>query len=281
MDRKYFCLVAGLPDIFLDETKYSSTLQEFKEYLKLELHPNDFELIKLLYLPYDNKNLTRFLFEGIEDFNPLANFSPEDIQEQISRLDAILEMKDILPSYMVRFIKDFKNEEIEKTSGEWEKYLTDLYYAYILDTKNAFLHRWFRFELDLKNIQTAVNCRKHKMEIGNQLVGVNDVTDLLARNQGADFGLAIEIEDIDYIIQIAETENLLEREKRIDQYKWAYLDDHTFFHYFTIEKIIGYQLKLMMVFRWMELDRETGEKMFRGLIDEMKESYEFPEEFKI
>ncbi|MFP4058985.1 MAG: DUF2764 family protein [Bacteroidota bacterium] len=282
MSRKYFCLVAGFPDIFLDETKYSSTLLEFKEYLEQELHPDDFGLIRLIYLSYDNKNLLDYLIHDTEDFNPLGNYTLEDVKEQMYWLDDIPGVEGgELPPYMVSFIRNFKSDESGKTYTDWEKYITELYYKHLLETKNDFIANWFRFELNLKNILTAVNCRKHNIEIEKQLVTENEVATILARNHGADFGLSIEIEDIDYIIKVAETENLLERENLIDLYKWNYLDEHTFFHYFTIERVFAYQLKLIMVFRWMGLDKETGEAMFRSLIKEMKESYEFPEEFKI
>jgi len=41
--RNYYYLVAGMPDIVLDQSKISVTLSEFKEELKVNLHPADYK----------------------------------------------------------------------------------------------------------------------------------------------------------------------------------------------------------------------------------------------
>ncbi len=281
MSRKYFYLVSGMPDLFLDENKRPSSLMEFKEFLTESLHPKDLGLMQLLYLPYDNQNLLDYYINKKEELNPLSNYTLEDIQEQENWLDAIYDAPDILPSYMKRFIEEYQVDPGKKSYTGWEKYLIDLYYQHVLQTENLFLQKWFEFDVNLKNVLTALNCREHGMEMQDQIVGVNEVAKILQKDQGSDFGLTTEVEDIDYIIQSAEIENLVERELRIDKYRWDYLNENTFFEYFTIEKVISYQLKLFMVFRWLELNKEDGEEMFRSLIDEMKEHYKEQEkEFK-
>jgi hypothetical protein len=270
-----------MPDLFLDENKRPLSLMEFKELLMETLHPEDLGLVQLLYLPYDNQNLLDYFIHKKEDLNPLGNYSLEEIQEQLSWLDAIYDAPGILPSYMKRFIEEYQADSGKRSYTGWEKYLTDLYYQHVLGTENPFLQHWFAFDLNLKNILTALNCREHGLEMKNQVVGDNEVASILQKDQGSDFGLSTEVEDIDYIIQSAEIENLVERELRIDKYRWDYLNENTFFEYFTVEKVIAYQLKLFMVSRWLELKKEAGEEMFRTLIDEMKEYYKDQEkEFK-
>ena len=56
--RNYHYLVAGLPDIIPDQKKVSLTIIDFRQELEYHLHADDFSLIKLLFLPYDNTNLT-------------------------------------------------------------------------------------------------------------------------------------------------------------------------------------------------------------------------------
>jgi len=71
----------------------------------------------------------------------------------------------------------------------------------------------------------------------------------------------------------------IEREKRIDLIKWELLDEWTFFYYFTIERIFAYTLKVEIIERWLKLDRETGNKLFSELLNNLETSYEFPKEF--
>ncbi|NQU86883.1 MAG: DUF2764 family protein, partial [Mariniphaga sp.] len=84
----------------------------------------------------------------------------------------------------------------------------------------------------------------------------------------------------DHIFRVAESNTSPEeKEKAIDKILWAYLDEQTFFHYFTVEKILSYIIKLSIIERWMKLDAETGKALLNKLIEELKLSYTFPEEF--
>ena len=75
--------------------------------------------------------------------------------------------------------------------------------------------------------------------------------------------------------------DISEKEKAFDNIKWKFLDEHTFFNYFTIEKILSFVIKLNIVERWIELDNETGKALFNRLINDIKMSYKFPEEFSV
>ena len=57
LKKKYYCLIAGLPDIILDDKKIRENSTEFKTELKNQLTKTDFNLAELLYLDIDNKNL--------------------------------------------------------------------------------------------------------------------------------------------------------------------------------------------------------------------------------
>ena len=50
----YYCLVAGLPDVNLDDGKLNYTVENFKSELYPELSRKDQLLIDLFYLKYDN-----------------------------------------------------------------------------------------------------------------------------------------------------------------------------------------------------------------------------------
>ena len=67
----------------------------------------------------------------------------------------------------------------------------------------------------------------------------------------------------------------------MDKIKWDYLDEYTFFHYFTIEKVISYVLKILITERWIKLDSETGKTLLNKLLNELKTSYKLDEEFSL
>lgn len=275
LPRNYYCLIAGLPDIVPDDTKISLTQADFYRELQEQLNPKDFELIELLFLPVDNKNLLNLLEKKKEPFLPLGKYSVEEFEEQIKEPGDILD-------YLEEFIIHYKNDTPVFPGLSWENQLTTLYYDYILTTKNEFLRNWFEFELNIKNIITGINCRKHDFDSEKQLIGINPIVESIKKSNAKDFGLSNEIPFKDKIFQLYEMENKFhEREKGIDSIKWEYLDENTFFHYFSIEKIISFVIKLSIVERWLTINKEAGIAMFNRLLKDMEKGYTLPEEFNV
>jgi hypothetical protein len=68
--------------------------------------------------------------------------------------------------------------------------------------------------------------------------------------------------------------------EKIDLLRWEFIDEAVFFHYFDIDKILGYLLRLMIALRWFRLERPAGESLFRELLEKMEKSYQLPEEFQ-
>ena len=273
MSRNYYCLVAGLPDISLEDGKLSFTLQEFIEELKEFLHPADINLIEMMFLKHDNFNLLNILEKNEVPFQKGGKFSKEELEEQVKE-------PTTLPSYMQEFIIAFQEDKkiIEGMSRENE--LASLYTDYLLSSKNDFLKEWFELEVNIKNILSALTCKKHDMPLKKEIIGTNTVSDLLKKNTTDDFGLQGELEYMDNLIRIFDDKNLAEREKNIDLLKLDILEERSFFNYFSIEKIIAFVVKLSLVERWLILDRKTGEEMFNKLLKNLETSYEFPEEFR-
>ncbi len=284
MKHYYYCLIAGLPDIFIEDNKLSFGLRDFKDQLIEEKLPQeDLKLIQSFFWRYDNQNLLIRLTDSNNEPNTLANLSPEDLDElfAMAKDDSLENLKGRVPSYLGEFINAYKNETPLIPGKSWENQLAELYYQYIQILDNEFIRNWYDFEVGLTNILTAFNCRKHQMEIQGELIGDNELTANLAKSNARDFGISNEFPKLEAILRAVEEDNILEKEKKIDLLKWELLDDWTFFHYFTIEKIFAYILKMEMIERWLRLDKKTGEELFNRLLTNLESSYEFPEEFTI
>ncbi|MCG8410849.1 MAG: DUF2764 domain-containing protein [Bacteroidales bacterium] len=278
MFRNYYhYFIAGLQDIFLDDTEVHFSMLDFKEELKEHLKPEDYTLAELLFLPYDNENLLKYLNEDYEDYNKLGSFSVQDFEVEFSD-----EKQGILPDYMYEFVQNYKDEEQTKhINKSWENILTEMYYNYVLKTKNKFLKQWFEFNLNLNNILIGHNCRKYNVDAEKQLIGNSFVTQSILNNNAKDFGLDSEISYINEVIALAENDNLLAREKGVDNLRWNKVEEVTLFDYFSIEVVLAYTIKLDIAYRWLELDEETGRQMFAEIIDNLKTGFEFPKEFAI
>jgi hypothetical protein len=275
--KSYYCLVAGLPDLFFNESKTGINSLTFRNELKIELIEEDFQLAKLLYLPFDNQNLLTLLFQPENSFQTTGNFNKLFLEEQI-------EKPIELPEYMANFILWVKKSEIKTQLPEAETKLLKIFYEYVFKGKNTFIKQWFSFELNLKNALTALNCQSFGYPIKNQLIETknSNVYDLLKSNRLKPDLFEEELPFAEIIFRVAESnKSMLEKEKTIDSIKWDWLDEHTFFFYFTIEKILGFIIKLQIIERWIILDTGTGKQLLKKLLNELKASYTFPTEFSL
>ncbi len=275
--NKYFYFIAGLQDVILDDTELNFSMLQFKQELMEHLKPEDNKLAELLFLPYDNVELLRFVKGDVVHKNDLGPFSVQDFEVEFSD-----EKQGILPSYMYKFVELYRDEELSKDiTKSWETLLTEMYFEYVLETKNKFLKQWFEFNQNLSNILIGQNCRDHNLEVEKQLIGNNMVSNAILESNAKDFGLEVELPYVSEILALTENENLLAREKGLDQLKWDKVEEITLFDYFTIEVVLTYTIKLDIAYRWLELDEKTGRQMFGKIINDLKSGFEFPKEFAI
>jgi hypothetical protein len=69
------------------------------------------------------------------------------------------------------------------------------------------------------------------------------------------------------------------KEKRIDAFKWNWLEEQTFMEQFSIEAVFAYLCKLQMLHRWDMLDVEKGKETFKQIIEDLRSEAKVPEEF--
>nr|WP_321357565.1 DUF2764 family protein [uncultured Draconibacterium sp.] len=279
--REYYCLIAGLPDLFFDENKTTVTSSAFRDELQHQLSPPDFKLVEYLFLPFDNLNLLNVFFGQNKPYFYLGNITKHELGFQFSPENEEIQ----LPDYMKTFISWMKGNDKKHADLHAKNILTTLFYEHALECPNSFLQNWFRFELNLKNIFTAFNCKQYNYDLETHLLqveGEDSVHPLLMEKKlKADY-----FEELlpyhEELFRIAES-NLewIEKEKAVDKIKWEYLDENTFFHFFTIEKVLAFTMKLLLIERWMKLDKETGKQLLDKLINELKTNYEFPAEFSL
>lgn len=274
LSRNYYYLVAGLPDIILEQSKLSVTLGDFRRELEAHLHPDDYRLVETLFLTADNSNVLNMLLKNIVEFDNTGKYTFDELEDEIKE-------PETLPEYLKTFISQFKSNQPLVPDMSWEDQLTTLYYEYATQVSNDFLRTWFEFERNVKNILAGLTARRHKIAVENLLIGNDIVTNAIRKSNARDFSLSAEFPYVDKLIQLNENSNLLEREKAIDQLKWNHIDELNTFNYFSVEVILGFVFKLAMVERWLKLDKKTGEEMFRRLVSDLENSYEFPKEFNI
>ena len=275
----YYCLVAGLPDISLDDGKLSYSVSDFKAELYPDLSAQDRKLIDLFYLKFDNTAILQLLKNKDAVIEDKGNFSAEELLQLIEAVREGDTPDKKYPSYLVNFVSQYlqlSQDELYRA----DDLLAALYYSYGMSSNNAFIASWFEFNLNLNNILAALAARKYKMEVSSVIVGATSICEQLRTSNARDFGLNETLEYFEALQRIADIEELVEREKKVDMLKWKWLEDESFFYYFTIERIFVFLMQLEMIERWISLDKEKGNELFRKMIQDLKNEVQIPEEFR-
>ncbi len=279
---KYYYLISGLPELQLDDQKLILSLIDFKAELNEQLSSSDKKIAGFFFMQFDNINLLNFLNDPETALNPLGNLNETDFQEILllfKETDAPKHPK--LPGYFKKFIPDYLADKPLFQNMSWENQLTSLYYDYATSCKNEFIAAWFKFNLTVNNILTAANCRKYNYDREASIIGTGQIEEAIRYSNSRDFGIAPDFPMVEEVLRLAEIDNIYEREQKIDLLKWNWLEEEGFFHYFDIEHLFIYLIKLQMLTRWVKLEKESGQKVFRDMIEKLQQSFEFPNEFTI
>ena len=272
---KYYCLIAGLADLTADDSKVPCTQQAFRDEICPSLSAADRKLMDLLPLENDCRNLLSLLRGGDERTEPCL-YGAEDLERLIAAVKSDDTAPASLPGFMYEFVKDYLQDPMQ---GPADDRLFAMYYAYAMKAGNAFVRDWFRFCLDMGNVQTAVTARRYGLDVRNLIVGDGEVADALRTSGARDWGLSQQLPFFEDIMRIMDEPDLALRERKADMLKWNWLEENSFFDYFTVEPLFSYMVRLGIVSRWTELDADRGQQLFRRLIDGLKGQVSVPSEF--
>ena len=167
---------------------------------------------------------------------------------------------------------------------EWLRYglksenLTSHFYRIIRKSSNHVLKTYFTFDLMLRNIQAAYLSRKQSLDPDKYLIGECEIVEALKKNKAPDFGITSEVEFASRLLHIFDIKDLIEREKALDLLRWEEMDKICTFSYFSMDVILSFIFKSSIIKRWHSLDKKSGEQLFRGYVDQMRDSYKMTKE---
>ena len=281
MKQNYYYLIAGLPELSLDDSKLGTTVREFRELYYPDLADDDRALLDLIYLNYDNANLLLLLKDKEATIAEGGLYTSDELLAIIEAARAEEASDRNYPRYMYDFVQQMESEESAAEGIFPEDRLAQLYYAHAMSQGNAFVERWFAFNLDLNNFLTAITARRYNLDVKPLIVGDNEVAKALRTSNSRDFGLTGVMDGFEEVMRISEIDNLVERERKLDVLKWEWMEENSFFDYFTVEKLFAFLVKIQIIERWITLDAEAGGEMLRGMIRQLKEEVKVPQEFTI
>ena len=277
----YYCMIAGLPDIDLQDTKPGMSIEDMREQCEEQLTPQDKKLLFYFFLRFDCVNLVKLLKNPEAEIDQWGNFTLEQLRDLITSATELNFNVHRYPAFMSIFAREFAfNKDKAGYFPEDEMAYQFLDYA-IKTCPNRMMRRWYKLNLDITNILTAMLARGQGWSVGDFIKGEGEVQEMIRENKTKDFNLSHELDYIPQLMKIVEEEDPVRKEKMIDAFKWIWLDERTFFEPFDMAAVFAYLCKLEMQERWAKLDVEQGKETFQKIIDELRSEAQVPEEFKV
>ena len=275
----YYYLMAGLPDLSIDDCKSGPSLLELKEELSETLSYQDKQLIFYFFLKYDCNNLVELLKNAEAPIDLKGNYRIEQYTDMMVSAREMNFNVHRYPSFMSEFAREYKyNKDSDGFFPEDAMALR--YFEYAMKCPNKMMASWFRLNFDITNVLTAMIARKNGWNVSNYVLGDGEVSEMLRNNNTRDFGLSVEYDYVNELMKIVDCEDPVEKEKKIDAFKWLWLDEQTFADVFSIEAVFAYLAKLEILERWSKLDVDQGREQFRTIIENLRNEAQVPEEFK-
>lgn len=168
----------------------------------------------------------------------------------------------------------YSSSEKDRRYIEWfdfgtnEENLNTHFYRAAMNCKNRFIRLWFALDLEIRNRKVDFVAGKMGRESSQYKVQVNN---------NADLGL--DEEQLQRLQTIFANKNILEKEQQLDKFKWDYITGLNEYGEFNMDVILAFLAKGKLIDRWNKLDRETGEQMFRKLVDEVRGTFKGVEKF--
>ena len=197
-----------------------------------------------------------YIIAGLPDFTPDWRQGENSLDVYLEQVKELLSAKD---NEVISFIMDGFDKE--KLGLE--------FYKEALSHRLGFIREFFLFDFNVRN---------QKVRYLNQALGRDPEKDILKLTdpEAEENGLEPEepeFKESERLQKILEGNDILSRERGIDDLYWEKIDEITLFDYLNFDKILGVMVKMMIIRRWLILDEEAGRAMFKKLVDEVRGTF--------
>lgn len=269
--KNYYYFISSLKDISTDTEPAPYEVSELIGDAQGEVRVEEYAVIKSYLYRYDNRNLMLLLNNDEEsDFSDLGTFTKEELEEEIKAPFKV-------PRYMADFLDANKKGIRIYPELSLENELNTLYYLEMQQSENAFVSQFFRFDGFLKNLTTALNCRKSGLETEGQLLPIDSSYQALSKSTANDFGMSGMFPWINRIVEPFNNEEMLNFEIKVEQVRFEAAEQLVGNDFFSVNSILSYLIRLDIVQRLNVFRKDSGESKLKSIIDEMLNKYNLVE----
>jgi hypothetical protein len=250
----YYFVAASLPPLVLGQ-KPDITFEELSARLKINLSKADLEKTVVLRRFIDLNNIRSLFLEDAIDTR--GNLNEKE-------LDQALLLKDGLPEYVHDFLDQFESqtEKLRFFSGLLSKYFNE-------EKESGFLKSYLAFEREWRLVILALRAKQQSRDVVSELQfeDLNDplVQGILAQKDAASYDPPIEYADLKEIYLSCGPDPWAQY-KTIAEWRFHRIEELATAPLFSIDWILSYMARLLIVEQWNELDLAKGKIILEAFV---------------
>lgn len=242
----YYSFIAGLPDLEFDPGSDAGLPSLYPGVLQDMLPAKELEWVRVLWLRKYHLKVIAWL-SGESNGEDLPPELP------VESFHSSNEAFHTLPIYLRQLVCWKENDRSNLPASRVAHRLQTLYFRELLSSENHFMQKWGEWELNRLNFLAAVRSEAQGKEKRQQLIAGNGYFELLQEFAITQKIIHTEFAAAAKLESLLSGSNLLEREKEMDRLSWEAIDEINRFEYFSIDVLLGYFQKVLILERWKDI----------------------------
>ncbi len=258
MKTNYYFLATSLPELQIGYPPDINFL-EFNFLLNVNLTKEDYALTKVMRRYYDIHNIRAF-WNG-ESLDPRGFYNENDLEESlVTRMG--------LPEYVYTFLERYESKD--ERLYHFPSLITS-YFKEESEKAEGFLKHYLTFEREWRLVLTGFRANKQGRDIVKELQFEDPydevVAQILAQKDSKSYEPPSRYGDLKALFE-EHYENPLEMHQALCEYRFQKIEEMYEIDFFSIGRILAYLAQLIIVEKWLELDKKKGLEVIDTIVKE-------------
>lgn len=270
MGAYYTYLVSGLPELGFDMNLDGFSYEELSAQIMELLSEGDAKTVRFFLAFLEHREVVR-RYMGASD---------EDARREY--VASHPEMPDYQRRFWASSLSMMVNGEedlaVELQGEELEAFLKNIldreFYVAARKSRNAFVRKWYDFDLVLRNTLVAFAARIQGRAPQEEFVYPGEEPELITwikeNFKQEDFGLKLRLSYAEDLFSALSLSDVYERERRVDRFRWNMAEEMVRGEDFDLNAVLAYFVKAGILQRWKNLDKERGLTLLRDTVAQMR-----------
>lgn len=251
--KEYYFLASLLPPLEIGHVP-ALGFPELKELLKINLTEEDIRRTRKFLRLIDLESFRSYWAE--EPLDPRGNLNRDELEQ------ALLDVQWPVGEEFALYLRDYL-EKYHSNADRLKNFplLMSQFFSHEVEEESGFLKDFFAFQREMRLVMVGFRAKKRGKDVVAELQ-YEDQTDsivaqILAQKDAKTYEPPFEYKELKPIFEEF-GDTALELHKAIYEYQFNHIIELWGGEIFTIDRILNYMARLLLVERWLELDVQKG-----------------------